>query len=130
MQQCCKYKNTFILLQHNHRKMKTLGLTILTTLLHLVCCFFPISLLGFNFMSFLVFSDTTKQLLMCMQLIIFIFLLSKIKRKKQNTSFSGENILMWLNLGLIIFSFYLNIFEPLHTEKQKMMKARIERLKQ
>lgn len=111
--------------------MKTLGLTILTTLLHLVCCLFPISLLGFNFLSFLFFSDTTKQLLMGTQLIIFIFLLSKIiQRKKQNTSLLGKNLLMWLNLGLIIFSFYLNIFEPLHTEKQKMMKARIERLKQ
>lgn len=38
--------------------------------------------------------------------------------------------MIWLNLGLIIFSFYLNIFEPFHNEKQKMMKARIERLKQ
>lgn len=111
--------------------MKIFGLTILTTLLHLVCCLFPISLLGFNFLSFLFFSDTTKQLLMSIQLIILIFLLSKImQRKKPNTRLSGENILIWLNLGLIIFSFYINIFEPLHTEKQKMMKARIERLKQ
>jgi len=68
---------------------------------------------------------------MGMQLIIFVFLLSKtIQKQKKSAVFSGENVLIWLNLGVIIFSFYLNIFEPLHTEKQKMMKARIERLKQ
>lgn len=110
--------------------MKTLGLTILTTLLHLVCCLFPISLLGFNFLSFLSLSDTSKQLLMGFQIIIFGFLLLKIRsRNKQKAGSFREEILTWINLVLIVFSFYLNVYEPLHTEKQKMMKARIERLK-
>jgi Mn2+/Fe2+ NRAMP family transporter len=110
--------------------MKTLGLTILTTLLHLVCCLFPISLLGFNFLSFLSLSDTSKQLLMGFQIIIFGFLLLKIRsRNKQKAGSFREKILTWINLVLIVFSFYLNVYEPLHTEKQKMMKARIERLK-
>ena len=130
MQQCCKCIDLFINLQLLSNQMKTFVLAIIANLLHVVCCIFPMTLLGFNTLTFLNLSTTTKHTFLGIQLLVFLYLSIKICRNYQRKiKFSLEILLTWLSIILIIFSFYVNFYEPFHTEEQKMMKERIERLK-
>ena len=112
--------------------MKTLPIAIFSTFVHIACCLFPLTFFGFNFLSFLNFSDTTKHLFLGFQFVLSIYLIVRLSAyyatgKSKITK--SESVLSWLSLGLVFFSFYINIYEPFHTEKQKMMKNRIERIK-
>lgn len=111
--------------------MKTFLIAIFYALIHLACCLFPFTILGFNLLSFLRFSDSTKNILLWLQVFMLVFIIVRLSMVycRVIAINKSELLVSWLSLCLIIFSFYINFYEPFHSEKQKMMKLRIERLK-
>lgn len=107
--------------------MRTFLVALFSTFIHLMCCVFPLTLVGFNSLAFLDFSDNTKKLFLVMQAVLFLYL---IRRLAINIKKRGklETMLSILSMCLIVFSFYVNFFQPFHTEKQKLMQKRIERI--
>jgi hypothetical protein len=94
-----------------------------------MCCILPLTLLGVNSLAFLDFSSSTKSFFLIIQAALFFYLVGRlIKTLKAEKWNKLEMVFSLMSLCLIIFSFYINFFQPFHSENQRLMKTRIERM--